>query len=268
MISGETWRGPFESRREFESVQDKSIADLARFAYTRPTFTDDPARLKDQLWGMGKYLPAATLGLGRHNPDNAELLVWDNPPVYREERPGYTIGRGQGPTRHRGETAYERMVNSWHDVSGLADSTRFEVKTSGPNGQLDLVHLAPDARTMIVGDAVLNKVYQQVGLFVELLDTDQTDNRDEINWAEYIAHDGSPLYEPTDNPPPHYLISPFSDGETDPAKVSEADIVSLAGEAAVDVFGRYGEVGLYQHLLWTKVNTLLLRLDLGPADKL
>lgn len=104
------WRGPYESRADFEKFQNQSIERLARFAMIRPLITNVEDHLQHQLWDMGKYVPAAFLGLGRYNPDTTRLIVYGE---QSEDISKHDFSTGpfiNKDTRLAGEAAYERMV--------------------------------------------------------------------------------------------------------------------------------------------------------------
>jgi hypothetical protein len=260
MAIRDKWRGPFESRAAFERFQDQSIDQLAEFAADPPPLTDAPEQLKEQLWRMGKFVPAAILGLGRYNPAVTELCVWENKPTYEEVRPGYVVGTGVGPTVLRGGPAYERMVTSWHEVNDLMHLHRFEIQSHGIGHEVEMVYAtATDTnKVFLVGHSIINEVFEQFGSFVYIPDTTYVEDKEGVEWTDYHATDGSPFGGP------HYLAKPFHGSG---GRGTEQDIQTLAGEEAAAALQSHGEVGLYQQLLASGVRNLLIGLDLGPNTK-
>lgn len=256
------WHGPLESRAAFEAFQDESLKKLAHFALEPPVLTDKPELLQSQLWQMGKYLPAAILGLGRYNPDTTELLVYGENTDFDEIRKAKGTYINPGPTQLTGEAAYERTINSWHKVDGLPSSHRFNVQAVGTPQEIDAALW--DKKCLLTSYWNIDKgLGRRSAGCIGIPDTSRTEDRDSIEWGRHgaIASDGDPLSDID------YQTYPFRDADAPGISASEEAVRELAGEEAVSVLQSYGRVGLYQHLLWTDMGQLLSGLNVGQTQR-
>jgi len=271
--NSEVWQGPFESREAFEAFQDESIGRLVEFALEPPELTTDPEQLKAQLWEMGKYVPAAILGLGRHNPQGTCLRVYGEKaeeesrkdPDYYKKSPWIN----PGPTILHGADAYERMVNSWHEVDTLRHQHRFSVnsvreKPRGREDELEIVH--SDKSCLLIGRWIMNADGRELDCMepVSLLDTSRDSNIQDVDWTYATA--GA-----TDGRGPDgvgYTTCPIPKGEKDHSELLDESVELLAGEAALRALWDYRGVGLYQQRLWDSTRQLLAGLSPGPGVKL
>ncbi|HEX8762547.1 MAG TPA: hypothetical protein VF733_02195 [Candidatus Saccharimonadales bacterium] len=260
MTSGEDnlWRGPFESLGEFESFQDESIAQLARFVLDGPRNISNPDQLKDRVWKLGKFLPAAILGLGRYNPDTTQLYVWENAAAW--QRISENSWRNtSGPTILEGQAAYERMVKAWHNVDNLEHLHRFgvEAKFETPY-ELEIAH---SKDSCILTGTWANEAEQR--FYRESLSAPDTSRAPDTERDELMdLGSGGALY--SQSRPVKFHVSPLRE-RSDPEDLSEDTIVAIAGQTAFDVLQSHGEVGLYHHLLLTGLRKLVAGVDLGPV---
>lgn len=268
MTTGEAWHGPFDTRAEFETVQDNSIAMLARYACAPPTLAREPAELKDQLWEMGKFIPFATLGLARHNPLATKLHIWDKPLIYKNMGAGNRVGVGQGPTRLFGEEAYRRISSVWHTISNPPHDHHLEIESNGLEEKLGLTYSTIKNHSAVIGHSIVNKLFEQRGSQLFIPDTNLAAGKESVQWDDCMAIDGTPPFRSGGDPMPYYVVTPFNLERDDPDELSEASIKTFEGKDAVTALQEYGEVGLYQHILWTKTNKILQELNLGPARSL
>jgi hypothetical protein len=265
-IEGTAWQGPFESREAFEVFQDESIGRLIDYALQPPQLTSEPEQLQAELWMMGKYLPAAILGLGRHNPQGTCLRVYGekaeeesrkDPDYYRK---GSRIN--PGATILNGEDAYERMVNSWHEVDDLRHQHRFSVQSETPH-ELEIVHSGKHClligHWMMLGERVLYCMED-----VHLPDTSRDSNIQDVDWN----YAGAGATDGWGSKSIRYTTCPIPTGEKDHSELLNEGVELLAGDAALRALRDYGGVGLYQHLLRNSTSQVLSGLSLGPSMKL
>lgn len=246
------WRGPFVSREVFEEFQDESIAKLVQFAINGPEFTNIPECLEDQIWKMGKYLPAAILGLGRHNPNATQLYVFENTLIRAPKLYGITY-LSSGPTILKGKPAYERMVNAWHNVDTLAHQHRFSVepKLETPY-DMEIVHSGKEC--LLIGRWILEVTREQYFMdTVTIPDTSRDADMHTVDWTNVYANGGAAAARSD----LRYATVPFEERDSNRSKLSEEAVVALTGELARSALQKYGKIGLYQHLLWSGVQRLL-----------
>ena len=244
-----SWPGPFESQKDFETFQDQSIAAVADFALNSRPHISDSTELKNQLWSLGKVLPAAILGLGRYNPEKTEVGISKTERVTLSGRP-----------------AYEHMASTWHNLGNRAHTPRFRVNATFESPyQLEATYTG-NTCLFIGGEAKTEQgpfLWECLSLpdTSRLTDEDKDSHVMNASVTNTLMGHGAPVA---------FTASPFRESESASrsgyGELTAENVRQVAGRTACEALQRYGKVGLYHHLLRSTVRKLLAGVNLGPVE--
>lgn len=97
---------------------------------------------------------------------------------------------------------------------------------------------------------------------VEIPDTSRMNDIDDVEWSGTIASANNCAPPPDDY---MYSIMPFAEPGNRNRETNEPSMLAMSGEATLSAFQAHGEIGMYQHLLWSSTVHLLAGLDTGPV---